>query len=830
MKRANLFKLQIRKKHIIMKKLKILLLLSLAMVLSMPGQAQKKKKKSSTESDAPVKSKEKPLFKDYKDVVTAKAISDDGLFKVHQVDEKYYYEVPFTLLEKDMLLVSRIAKIPSGLGGGYVNAGSKTNEQIVHWSRVQNSIHLKSISYNSVADEGLPIFQSVTDNNYAPTIAAFKIEAFNSDSTAAVIEVNKLFLTDVRAISGLSERLRKLYKVKSLDKSRSFINRMQSYPQNIEVRHDMTFSATEPPARSRTGSISMQISQSMYLLAEEPMQARLYDKRVGWFTIRQIDYGSDALKADEKSYIRRWRLEPKDPEAYARGEIVEPVKPIVYYLDPATPEKWRPFFRQGIEDWQVAFEAAGFKNAIIAKDAPTKEEDPDWSPEDARYSTIRYVATTTRNAMGPSVSDPRSGEIIESDIVWYHNHLRSYRNRYLLETGAANPSARTLNTPDAEIGEMMRMVIAHEVGHALGLPHNMKASYSYPTDSLRSASFTQKWGLAATIMDYTRYNYVAQPGDEGVRWVRMLGPYDKYAINWGYRFIPEANSAQAEKSTLNSWIVEKAGDPRYLFGGNNRFDPSSQTESVGDDPIKASTYGLMNLKIVAPNLADWTATPDEGYEDLNELYGELIGVWSRYAGHVVTNIGGVYEHFITTDQTGVTYTHVSKEEQKNSMIFLNDNVFTTPNWLIQDKIVKNIGPSGTVDLIRRMQVRQLNYLLNTDRLMRTIDNEALNGVYAYNLTTMLSDLRKGIWSELRGSKTIDAYRRNIQRAHVLRLGELMNDSSDPRSDINAAARAELKIIQASARSAATGHRAGMVKYHLQDIDALVTEIFAKDID
>ena len=806
-------------------KLKTLAILGLSLVLALPSPAQKKKKKSSSESTMPAKPKEKSPFKKYNEVITAKAISDDGLFSVHQVGDKYYYEVPFNLLDKDMLLVTRISKIPEGLGGGYVNAGSKANEQIVHWSRVQNSIHLKSISYNSVADEELPIFQSVSDNNYAPVIAAFKIEAFNADSSAAVIEVNNLFLTDVRAISGLSERLRKMYKVRSLDKSRSFINRMQSYPQNVEVRHDMTFSATEPPARSRTGTISLQQSQSMYLLPAEPMQPRLHDKRVGWFTIRQIDYGSEALKADQKTYIRRWRLEPKDPAAYARGELVEPVKPIIYYLDPATPEKWRPYFRQGIEDWQKAFEVAGFKNAIIAKDAPTKEEDPDWSPEDARYSTVRYVATTTRNAMGPSVSDPRSGEIIESDIVWYHNHLRSYRNRYLLETGAANPSARTLNTPDAEIGEMMRMVIAHEVGHALGLPHNMKASYSYPTDSLRSATFTQKWGLAATIMDYTRYNYVAQPGDEGVRWVRMLGPYDEYAINWGYRYIADANSAAAEKPTLNAWINEKAGDNRYLFGGSNRFDPSSQTESVGDDPVKASTYGLKNLKIVAPNLAKWTATPGEGYEDLAELYGELIGVWSRYAGHVVTNIGGVYEHFITVDQEGVTYSHLPKAEQAQAMKFLTDNVFTTPKWLIQDEIVKNVGPAGTVDVIRRMQVRQLNNLLNTTRLERMIDNEALNGSYAYSLTTMLAELRTGLWSELKGSRAIDPYRRNIQRAHVVRLGELMNDDSDPRSDVNAAARAELRIIQQNARNKALSYRAGIMRYHLQDVDALITEMF-----
>lgn len=794
-------------------------------MLSLTSFAQKKNKKNAEAAPAPqsqvAKPAKKSAFKKYSEIVTDEAISDEGLFMIHRVGDKNYYEVPFELLGKDMLLVSRISKIADGIGGGYTTAGSKSNEQVIHWSRMQNSIILRSISFDNVAADSLPIHLSVEANNYHPILASFKIEAFNSDSTAALIEVSDLFLSDIPALSGLSASMRKQYQVRNLDKERSFITRMASYPENIEVRHDMTYNASDPPSNSRSGTISMEMSQSMYLLPEKPMQARLYDQRVGWFTTRQIDYGSEALKSDEKTYIRRWRLEPKDPEAYARGELVEPVKPIVYYLDPATPLKWRKYFRQGIEDWQVAFEAAGYKNAILAKDAPTKEEDPDWSAEDARYSTVRYVATTARNAMGPSVSDPRSGEIIESDIVWFHNHLRSYRNRYLLETGAANPSARTLNTPDEEIGEMMRRVISHEIGHAIGLPHNMKASYAYPTDSLRSATFTQKWGLAATIMDYTRYNYVAQLGDEGVRWVRMLGPYDNYAVNWGYRYIPNANSPEAEKPTLNNWIREKAGDPVYLFGGGNSFDPSAQTESVGDDAVKASTYGLANLKIVAPNLAKWTATAGEGYGDLEELYGELIGVWSRFANHVVTNIGGVYEQYKTTDQDGVTYTPTSKAEQVRSMKFLNENVFTTPDWLLQKEILNNIEPSGAVSSIGSLQARILSNVLRKDRLERMINDEALNGATAYSMTQMLSDLRKGIWSELSGSKDIDVFRRNLQRSHVERLASLMTQDEKSRSDISAAVRAELKAIQSSVRSASSRYSSGIVQNHLRDIDALV---------
>ena len=775
----------------------------------------------STATDKPKKKKSK--FKDYADIVTDAAVSDEGLFTVHRVDEDYYFEIPFAHFDRDMLLVTRIAKIPADLGGGYLNAGSKTNEQLVQWRRVHDAIHLRSVSYDAVADEALPISISVANNNYAPVIMAFDIAGFSPDSTAALIKVNDLFNSDVQAISGLSRRLRGAYEVRSLDKSRSFVSRMASFPENVEVRHDMTYTANNPPGNSRTGTISMELSQSMYLLPEEPMQPRLYDERVGWFTVRQVDYGSEALKADDQRFIARWKLVPKDVEAYRRGELVEPVQPIVYYLDPATPEKFRPYFRQGVEDWQEAFEAAGFKNAILAKDPPSAAEDPDWSPEDARYSVVRYVASETRNAVGPSVTDPRSGQIIESDIIWYHNHLRSYRNRYLLETGAANESARTLDTPAEEIGEMMRRVISHEVGHALGLPHNMKASYAYPTDSLRSASFTNKWGLASTIMDYTRYNYVAQPGDEGVRWVRMLGPYDLYAINWGYRYLPDADSPTAEKDSLNAWIAEKRGDPMFLFGGRSASDPSAQTESVGDDPVKASTYGMKNLRVVAENLADWTTRPGEDFGDLRELYGEFLGVWSRYAAHVTANIGGVYERLQTTDEDGTVYTHLDRARQREALQFLQREVFASPDWLMPRQIVTNIGASGTIDRMRSLQTDQLDNLLSASRLKRMVENEALNGREAYTASDMLRELREGLWSEALAGRDISVYRRNLQRAHVARLAELMEDDAASPSDVGALARAELAAIRQLTQRAAGRYRSGIVRFHLEEIAADITE-------
>ncbi len=765
-------------------------------------------------------------IKSYAQVITKEAKSSKGLFTTHQVGEKYYFEIPKKHLGKDMLLVSQIAKIPAGLGGGYVNAGTSSHEQLIVWEKFKEKILIKIKSYTAVAPDSLPISLSVKANHYEPTLYAFDIETYSKDSSSVVIDVTKFYTSDIPAMSGLDAGLREAHKVKNLDASRSFIRSVKSFPLNIEVLQDFTYNASKPSATPYTETISMQMNQSMILLPEKPMKPRIFDQRVGYFTQKQFDYGSEELKSDQKTYIQRWRLEPKDPEAYKRGELVEPIKPIVYYLDPATPMKLRKHMKKGVENWQKAFEMAGFKNAIICKDPPTKEEDPDFSPEDIRYSVIRYVASTTRNAMGPSVSDPRSGEIIESDIIWYHNHLRSYRNRFLIETGASNPKARTLETSEEDIGEMMEMVISHEVGHALGFPHNMGASSSYEVENYRKSDFTQKEGISASIMDYARFNYIAQPEDKGVRYIRKMGPYDDYAVNWGYRVLPDAATPEAEVPTLNKWIEEKAGDPRFRFGNQGTtFDPSSQTEDIGNDPVRASTYAMKNLKYVAKNLADWTSKKTNDYEDLVELNDELLSSWSRYVGHVTTSVGGFYEQYAKPNQQIPTYVVVPKAKQQLAVKWLLDNAFANVDWLINREVVTH-HMMGYMDRIRSLQSNPLNRLLSFETFAR-LDNSGLSANNSYKAVDLCQDLRNGLWSELMTGAKLDGFRRNLQKAYIGRMTYLLTEQMTPspmnrefynvaHSDVRSIARGELNALLATLQAAKGKYTEKETVYHLAD--------------
>ena len=801
--------------------------LALLLLFAVNLNAQDKKKEDS---------KKDKKEKTYEDIIGETAKSDEGLFTVHEVKDKFYYEIPDNLLGKEMLMVTRIAKTANGLGFG----GGKQNTQVVRWVKKRNSILLRMVSYENVAADSLPIHEAVNNSNFEPIIYSFKIATKGKDSLnpSSLIEVTKLFTEDVKTL-GISNRYKKRYKISSTDKNRSYIESIKSYPLNIEARHVKTYKASEPPSNESLQAFSVEINNSMILLPSDLMKRRYFDRRVGWFARSQVDYGLEAQESKSVTYLDRWRLEVKeeDREKFRQGELVEPKKPIIYYIDRATPEKWRPYIKQGIEDWQVAFEAAGFKNAIIAKDPPSVEEDPEWSPEDVRYSVVRYLASPIPNANGPHVSDPRTGEILESDINWYHNVMTLLRNWYFVQTAAINPEAQGVAFKDEIMGRLIRFVSAHEVGHTIGLPHNMGSSVAYPVDSLRSATFTQKYGTAPSIMDYARFNYVAQPGDQGVALMPNIGPYDKHAVNWGYRPILD-KTAEEEKATLNQWILDKADDPMYRFGRQQRpvIDPTSQTEDLGDDAVKASNYGIANLKRILPRLIEWTYQDGKNYDDLEILYDQVFNQFNRYMGHVRSNIGGVYQYNKTYEQEGAVYTHVPTNRQRNSLQFLHQQLFETPYWMLDKNIIAKIKAAGSIEKIRSMQVRTLNDILSFDRLARVIENEALNGTNAYGLTQLMKELSSGLWEEVKKGKTPDTYRRNLQRAHIERLAYLLNEAQElsasqrrsgritqinvGQSDIRAAARFELMSLYKLAKAKRKTAK-GIGKAHLEDIEGRI---------
>ena len=826
-------------KKILFKLLLIVFIFSISTDLS--AQRKEVKKRKSKKKTTAVKPPQKPkpkkgAIQPYGKVVTKDMKTDEGLFKIHSKDNSYLFEIPDSLLNREMLMVTRIAKTASGIGFG----GGKTNTQVLRWERKNKNILLRVVSHQVVADTILPVHEAVVNSNFEPVLYSFPIKAFNKDTTGVVVDGSKFLSDDIKPM-GFPQSYRTRYRATRLDKSRSYIERVSSYPQNIEMRHVKTYFASRPPSNGSVGSISVEMSNSMILLPKTPMKRRYFDERVGWFARGQVDYGQDAQKSKTVTYLDRWRLEVRDEdiEKFKNGELVVPKKQIVYYIDRATPEVWRKYIKQGIEDWQVAFEAAGFKEAIIAKDPPSKEEDPDWSPEDVRYSVVRYLASPIPNANGPHVSDPRSGEILESDINWYHNVMSLLRNWFFVQTAAINPEAQSTEFKDEVMGRLIRFVSSHEVGHTLGLPHNMGSSAAYPVDSLRSASFTKKNSTAPSIMDYARFNYVAQPEDKDVALMPNIGIYDKYSISWGYRPILD-KTAKEEKPILDSWILKHAGDAMYRFGHQQAggvVDPSSQTEDLGDDAIKASMYGIKNLKRIVPNLEKWTAKKGENYEDMSTMYGQVLGQFNRYMGHVAANIGGVYEYYKTSDQEGAVYVHVSKDHQRNSVKFLNNELFKTPNWMIDKNIFGKTGFSGNIERIGSLQSRALNNVLDAGRMARMIENETLNGNSAYKLTTMFYDLRRGVWSELYNGKTIDTYRRNIQRAHIERLDYLLNKAKDQRganfgyfkqsavninqSDIKAMVRGELNRLKRDIKANVSKAPNTVSRYHLQDAIARI---------
>jgi hypothetical protein len=747
-----------------------------------------------------------PRAKTYASVIPRTAETHAGLFKVHRVGTKLLFEIPISELDKEMLLVSRIAEAQVNQGYG----GQQTSQYLVRWVKDQNKILLRAISTQISADSTSAIYQTVRASNFEAILAAFEIEVWNPDSSAVVIDATSLYTTDVAELSP-----RRRYQGRRIDPSRSYIDRARSFPENVEIRSVITVERESLPA-----TISVLMNHSMIRLPETPMRPRLLDERVGYFSVGTVDYSTDAHFAEGKRFITRWRLDKKDPGA----DLSDPVKPITFHVDAGTPEWLVPYVIQGIEDWQPAFEQAGFSNAIIGKRAPTPDEDPAFSPEDIRYPMVRWVPSTIQNAMGPHNNDPRTGEIISSSILMYHNVMNLLRNWYFIQASPADLTARKLPLPDSLMGELVRYVVAHEVGHTLGLPHNMKSSASVPVDSLRSPTFTRRYGTTPSMMDYARFNYVAQPGDD-VAMLPIVSIYDTYSIEWGYTPFPEAASPEDEKRFLEPIVRRQDDNPMLRFGNPSSVDPTQLTEALGDNSVKASEYGMRNLKTIMGYLVDASTTEGEDYSLLNEMYGQVVAQRLRYLNHVAAWVGGVYTHQKRAGQEGPVFIPFDRDRQVEAMRYLVAEGFATPDWLLRPDILALIEPSGVSIRVQASQRSLLNTLIQDARLNRMAELETLYPVrQVYRVTDMLADVRNGVFTELNGrNPRIDLYRRNLQRAYVDIMGARLG-SADTSAETRSLIRGNLSDLAARMDAVTSSTTDTATRYHLQDLRLEIRKI------
>lgn len=709
----------------------------------------------------------------YNRVITPGAITRRGMFNAHRVGDKLYFEIPARELNKDQLIVGRYAAAaaadPTLPGVGEANyGGDQFTEATLRWDRQGNRVILRSPSFAIVADSTTSVYKAVRASNYAPILGVFNVEAYGPDS-AAVIDVTRLFTTAIPELAAIRGQL---------DASRSFVERAVSFPDNVEIEATQTGTLPAPTGGAGGGAAaagprpatSVLAHWSLVRLPEVPMMPRRFDERVGYFSIRNVDFGTDEQRSAQRRYITRYRLECSDRR---EGNLCYPKKPIVYYVDPSTPDMWKPYVHAAIDSWKVAFEAAGFKDGIVSRDAPAN--DPDWSPEDIRNTVIRWLPSTTENAVGPHVHDPRTGEILNGSVRMFHNVQNLARDWYFTQVAPLDPRAQVFPFPQPLMGKLIEFVVAHEIGHTIGLQHDQIGSSTYPADSLRSKTWTAKMGHAPSIMDYSRFNYVAQPEDNiaVADLIPRIGPYDKYAIMWGYKPIPGANTPDAERATLEQWSRMQDTIPWYRFSANNDFGGfGTQSEAVGDaDPVKSTGLGFKNIERVMKLLVSATTQPGEDNSLLKEVYDRTVGQWATEASHVATLVGGGTVQYKSGGQPGAVYAPISKAGQADAVKFINDQVFKTPTYLIRPDIAARIEAGGMITRINSAQGRVLTALLNDGRMNRLLEGEAVatNKNNVYTLAGLLDDLRQGLWSEIYSGQSIDAFRRELQSDYITQV-------------------------------------------------------------
>jgi hypothetical protein len=782
-------------------------------------------KKQETPSSVPAGNDQLSAPRNYYNLLRNKAVTRKGLFTVHKVEDKYYFEIPDSLLGHDLLVVGRIAQGAAGVRPGYTGyAGDQIGSTIIRFEKgPDHKLFLRRITYQDHAgDTSHAMYNAVVRSNLQPLVASFGIGAYNPLRKSSVIEVTD-YINGDNDILFFNSGTKKTMHVGGLLRNMCYIKDVNSFPLNVEIRTIKTYNLT-----SSGEPFTLELNTSIVLLPDQPMRKRFADRRVGYFTERYTDYDANPQGIKVVNYIKRYRLEPKpeDVERYKKGELVEPAKPVVYYIDPATPKKWIPYLIKGVEDWQVAFERAGFKNAIQAKQAPTAKEKPNWSLEDSQHSAIVYKPSSIANAAGPTITDPRSGEILESHINWYHNLMSILRNWYFIQCSPTDPRARKMQFDDDLMGELIRSVAAHEVGHSLGLTHNFGASSTVPVEKLRDKKWLEEHGHTPSIMDYARFNYVAQPEDSVGRHglISRIGEYDLWAIEWGYRWYPDIKNPDDEIVMLNKWVTQKQDNKSLWYGSElTTDDPRTQTEDLGNNAMKAGEYGIKNLRRVMDNLLKWTYQENDGYKNLAEIYTGVTNQYDYYLGHVLTNISGIYETPKSPAQVGPVFQMVPLEVQKEAMQFLKKQVFATPVWLLDTMVLARIGESPT-QTISKSQDMVLQHLLNTSTLSKLSVSEAMYGSKAYRLIDYFNDIDDAIWTELKTYAPVDIYRRNLQRSYLDRLIELAYKSGKDYRDVAPILKIKLKEIHGIVKKAMARTKDPITSYHLKFMEERLGQV------